>query len=260
MINARKLASRLYVRAKNLVSIQSRYCPVCGIRSNLKFLPLPSYYKEKLEKYKSNIYLENLETLNQAEYICSFCESTDRDRLIALFIMNYINEDSSCNLLDIAPATSLKSFLKKQSNINYRSADLNMDGVDDKIDLMDMYIYPDNSFDIIICSHVLEHVPDDKKAMKELYRILKPKGWGILMVPISLKLTSIDEDTQTSSSERWRRFGQDDHVRLYSKKGFIERLEFSGLKVKQFGIESFGRNIFKKCGINPKSVLYIVNK
>ena len=81
------------------------------------------------------------------------------------------------------------------------------------------------------------------------------------MVPINLAITEIDEDpTVTDEVERWRRFGQFDHVRLYSKPGFIQRVTETGFLVHQLGIDFFGKDIFHRNGISPKSVLYVVEK
>jgi ubiquinone/menaquinone biosynthesis C-methylase UbiE len=117
------------------------------------------------------------------------------------------------------------------------------------------------SFDIFICSHVLEHVPDDKKALSELFRILRPGGFGILMVPIALKMSKVNEDPSIEDvGERWRRFGQDDHVRQYSKSGFIERVKGAGFIINQYSIDFFGEDVFRKYGISPKSILYVVER
>ena len=81
------------------------------------------------------------------------------------------------------------------------------------------------------------------------------------MVPIILSLNQIDEDaTVTNEGERWRRFGQDDHVRIYSKNGFIERVEESGFIVHQYGQDFFGKDLFIRTGITSQSVLYVVEK
>jgi SAM-dependent methyltransferase len=171
-----------------------------------------------------------------------------------------MNASTKPLLIEFAPSKPLQKFIKTH-NVNYRTADLYMEGVDDKLDLMDMHIYPDNFCDIFICSHILEHVSDDKKALKELYRILKPGGWGILMVPINLKNDKIDEDPSvTDVGGRWRRFGQDDHIRLYSKKGFIERVKAAGFSLFQLNKNYFTRDKLLKCGITERSVLYIVEK
>ena len=94
---------------------------------------------------------------------------------------------NSFDLLDIAPNSSLKKFLLGLPGIRYQSADKYMEGVDLVVDIQDMGEVPSNAYDVFICSHVLEHVDDDKKALSELFRILKPGGFGILMVPIILK-------------------------------------------------------------------------
>ncbi len=136
-----------------------------------------------------------------------------------------------------------------------------MEGVDIEVDLMNMQVIQSESFDAFICSHVLEHVEDDKKALGELHRILKHGGFGILMVPINLKVKRIDEDpTVTDIGERWRRFGQDDHVRIYSKKGFVRRVKQSGFKINLCGVDFFSVEEFSKYGITSKSVLYVVEK
>ena len=98
-----------------------------------------------------------------------------------------------------------------------------------QMDITDIQ-YPDNVFDIIYCSHVLEHVPDDRKAMRELSRVLKPDGFAVIMVPITVDHT-IEDPTVDSPSERERRFGQHDHVLCYGPD-FKDRLEESGFGVR----------------------------
>ena len=136
-----------------------------------------------------------------------------------------------------------------------------MEDVDLVLDITNMHSIPDETYDFFICSHVLEHILDDKKALSELFRILKTGGSGILMVPINLRIDKIEEDPSLEDvAERWRRFGQDDHIRLYSKKGFIERVEAAGFAINQYGIDFFGKDVFFQHGISPKSILYIVEK
>jgi len=136
-----------------------------------------------------------------------------------------------------------------------------MHGVDDCIDIMDMAIYAEDSFDALICSHVLEHVRDDIRAMAELYRVLKPGGWGIIMVPIEVGLEGVYEDpTKVTEAERWKHFGQGDHLRIYSREGFLARLESVGFKVLALGAGYFGQRRFHRCGISATSILYISEK
>jgi predicted SAM-dependent methyltransferase len=133
--------------------------------------------------------------------------------------------------------------------------------VDYKIDITNIHQFPENSFDCIVCSHVLEHVKEDQKAVAELYRILKPGGWGILMVPIKLELEqTLEKPEIQSEADRWKYYGQNDHVRLYSKSGWLNRLKGAGFKVNQLGIEQFGKEAFTIHGIHPRSILYIVEK
>ena len=200
---------------------------------------------------------------------CPLCGASDRDRLYARYILDYLWptwRGETKSILDIAPSKPLSRFIKNLIaesgfHVSYRTADLYMDGVDDRVDVMDMHAYGDNQFDFFICSHVLEHVADDRQALSELHRILKPMGQGILMVPIVLGIEEIDEDPSvTDVAERWRRFGQDDHVRLYSKPGFINRVSNAGFRVHQYGSEYFQEDVLNRNGISRQSNLYIVEK
>jgi SAM-dependent methyltransferase len=221
-------------------------------------------YEENWEKFGFLYGYDDFETLNPNQYFCPKCGASDRDRLYALYLARMIDQDfteSPIKILDIAPAQGLKQFLLKYPNIEYQSADIHMEDVDIIVDVSDMIIIDKESYDFFICSHVLEHVTDDQKALSELYRILKPGGSGILMVPINLRLDKIREDPSvTDIGERWRRFGQDDHIRLYSKRGFIERCEEAGFTLHQYGIEFFGEDVFFLHGISPRSILYVVQK
>jgi len=92
--------------------------------------------------------------------------------------------------------------------------------------------YPDNSFDAILCHHVLEHIPDYRKALEELFRVLKPGGWAIIQVPIEPdRKETYQDESVTSPSERERLFGQADHVRKYGRD-FILRLHHAGFPVQ----------------------------
>ena len=124
-----------------------------------------------------------------------------------------------------------------------------------------MSCYLDESFDFLICSHVLEHVWDDAVAIQELFRILSLGGEAIIMAPILLTANITDEDpNEICEKERWRRFGQNDHVRMYCKHDFVERLKKGGFQVIQLGVDFFGKNTFSRYGISAKSVLYIGRK
>jgi SAM-dependent methyltransferase len=239
------------------------YCPVCESRVSA-FLPLPEELLETQRKYGFPYEDADAETCNVAEYLCPSCEASDRDRLYALFLADYLTNLDNAEIVDFGPSTALSAFIRraiKSKTIKYRTADLLTDNADDKVDVTNLQSYANDQFDCFICSHVLEHVPDDRKALRELHRILKPGAQAILMVPIILSLDEIDEDSSvTDEAERWRRFGQGDHIRLYSKRGFLERVREAGFEVHELGREFFGAELFERAGISRQSVLYVVEK
>lgn len=231
------------------------------------FLPLPKSHIRMLQDTGWPYGLDTGETCNYRQYTCPYCGASDRDRLIVMYLEQWFRGiDSRATLVEFAPSRPISRYIRRSIenrnlDFDYRTADLYMPEVDDRIDLCDMQTYRTASVDLFICSHVLEHVPDDRQAMRELHRILSPSGRGVLLVPIVVGLSAIDEDpTVTSPSDRWRRFGQDDHVRLYNKSGFVERLTDVGFSVNELGVGHFGSEQLLKNGITQKSVLYVVEK
>jgi predicted SAM-dependent methyltransferase len=169
-------------------------------------------------------------------------------------------KENHTRFIEFAPAPALSRLLKSFPQLEYRSADLYDKGADDQVDLTNLP-YSDCSFDAFLSSHMLEHIEDDGTAMRELYRILEPGGWGIVMVPIQLDLERTVEGLPlTSEGERWKYYGQDDHVRMYSKQDFIDRLCNAGFQVKQLNKNDFGDESFHIHGIHPRSVLYVVER
>jgi ubiquinone/menaquinone biosynthesis C-methylase UbiE len=119
--------------------------------------------------------------------------------------------------------------------------------------------YGDRSIDVLLCSHVLEHIPDDRMAMREICRVLKPDGFAVVLVPLVLGVDETHEDPNIKTEAlRWKYFGMGDHVRQYGKRDFIARLEAAGLNVEQLGIDHFGAEVFCRAGIAENSVLYVV--
>jgi len=238
-------------------------CPVCNTK-NVYFQPLSPFFFREMDKHGFIHSVFLFETINMEAYTCSVCKANDRERLFAMYMNKNlvpVIKDKDISILEIAPSPSFTAYMKKNPRVHVRTTDLFMQGVDDVTDITNMHIYQDGQFDVFICSHVLEHIPDDIAAMKELYRILAPNGWGLAMVPINLGLENVYEDAGiTDAAGRWKHFGQDDHVRMYSKKGFTERLCSVGFVVNEYGIDYFGAAAFEKHGIHPRSVLYIVSK
>jgi SAM-dependent methyltransferase len=133
-------------------------------------------------------------------------------------------------MLHIAPEWFFAERLMALGNIDYLSADIQPSSAMVQMDITDIGMMND-SFDVICASHVLEHVPDDTLAMRELCRVLKPGGWAILQVPI-WRDTTKEDPTVTDPDERTRLFGQSDHVRMYGRDGVYERrLRASGFDV-----------------------------
>jgi SAM-dependent methyltransferase len=132
-------------------------------------------------------------------------------------------------ILHIAPEEALRTRFTAVQGLNYLSADIDATDAMVKMDITDID-FPGNSFDIIFCSHVLEHVLDDRKAIQEFYRVLSPGGYLVAIVPDYADKT-FEDPTVTSPEERERVFGQRDHVRIYGKD-FIERLRDAGFEVE----------------------------
>jgi predicted SAM-dependent methyltransferase len=246
---------------KHLANAGTRfYCPGCK-KYWQSFKPFPPQWMQELADSGWPYKMEDAETLNYENYSCHGCGITDRDRLYIIFLEKMLDRHKEYRILEFAPRPALSHFLRSMSNIMHRTSDLFMGDVDDKQDIQDLYLYNDNSFDVFICSHILEHVTDDIKATKELYRILNPGGFGIVMVPILAPVIATKEDPSiTDENLRLKYFGQADHVRLYAKQDFIERLRSVGFKVKLYGVDFFGEVIFERSGITEKSVLYVVEK
>jgi len=236
-------------------------CPVCGTGLRA-FRPMWKSYWRDVEVYQPIHPAESMETLNLEAFTCPCCDAFDRDRLTAIYLENAFasfDRNRTYRLLEFAPGDALYKKLKSLPFIAYRSADLSRKTVDERVDMTDMAAYADGSLDVILCSHILEHIPDDRKAMRELRRVLKPEGFAIVLVPLVVGVDETHEDPSMDTPElRWKYFGMGDHVRQYGKRDFIERLEAAGLKVEQLGIEHFGAETFRRAAIAENSVLYVV--
>jgi SAM-dependent methyltransferase len=162
---------------------------------------------------------------------CPRCLSLERHRLVWLYLTNETDLFAGTRtrrMLHLAPELCIRQRLSLEPTLDYLPADLDPRGVEVQMDVTAIG-YPDDFFDVIYCSHVLEHVPDDRRAMRELARVLAPEGWAILQVPIWRDET--DEDpTLTDEAERIRRFRQRDHVRIYGLD-YPDRLAESGFEV-----------------------------
>lgn len=159
--------------------------------------------------------------------------SLERHRLLWL----YLKEETDFfttqkKVLHMAPEQCFLSVFKKQKNLDYITADLFSPIADVKADILNLP-FDDNSFDVVFCNHVLEHITDDTKAMQELYRVLKPNGMGIFQIPQDLsRATTFEDDSITDKKERAKIFGQYDHVRVYGRD-YFDKLRSIGFKVDE---------------------------
>ena len=158
--------------------------------------------------------------------------SLERHRLLWLYLTNETNFfTSKKKVLHMAPEQCFLSRFKKL-NHEYITADIDSPIADVKADIVNLP-FTDNSFDVVLCNHVLEHIQDDTKAMKELFRVMKKGGMGIFQVPQDLNRDVTFEDNSiTDPKERAKIFGQYDHVRVYGRD-YFDKLRSIGFKVEE---------------------------
>ncbi|RZS91963.1 class I SAM-dependent methyltransferase [Aquimarina brevivitae] len=159
--------------------------------------------------------------------------SLERHRLLWLYLKKETSFFSKpAKVLHFAPEQAFFKRFKKLKHLDYTTTDLNSPLADIKADICDLP-FKENSFDIILCNHVLEHIPDDTAAMRELYRILKPGGMAILQIPQDLsRATTFEDDSITDPKKRTEIFGQYDHVRVYGRD-YFNKLRSIGFQVEE---------------------------
>lgn len=189
-------------------------CTICG-KSYNKFLPYGRIHP------RSNA-------------LCPGCLSLERHRLIWIFLKTKTDFFSKpLSVLHIAPEPCFIPRFRSLHGAGYVTADLVSPLADVKMDIHHMP-FQDQQFDVVLCSHILEHVSDDIQAMSEIKRVLRPGGWAIIQVPFYEPIPDKTfEDLQmTDRRERERVFGQSDHVRRYGRD-FVSRIEHAGLTVQE---------------------------
>lgn len=249
------------------------FCPVCE-KSFGSFAP---YYpwNDSLEE-NSTMMLTNgtrpspERNTSGRDRKCPNCGSLERQRLLWLYLKNKtdIFDEAPKRLLDFAPYLAFFDAFSARKNIAYYPCDLFPDSLN-FIDFSGGIIqaditkmgFSDMFFDVILCSHILEHLTDDQMAISELFRLMKSDGWGIIQVPLDTsRLRTFEDPTITTPEEREIAFGQKDHLRVYGRD-FKERLEIGGFKVSadQY-VESFDQNELVRYGLDPEETLFIVRK
>lgn len=218
-------------------------CPVCK-KSFRKFL-----------SYGSNV-------AHRENVLCPYDLTLERHRLMWLYLQNKSDFFTKPNLkvMHIAPEQCFHKLFKNQKNLDYTTGDLVSPIADLHFDLHQIPL-EDNQYEIIFCNHVMEHVTDDLKCMQELYRIMKPGGWGIFQVPIDTNRTSTYEDWSiTTPEEREKHFWQYDHVRLYGTN-YPHRLAEAGFTVETVDYsKEISPELFERYRLPKGEMLYIVHK
>jgi SAM-dependent methyltransferase len=199
--------------------------------------------------------------LREAE--CPWCRSNDRERLLYLYLRRRTELfRAPMRVLHVAPETRLRRAIARRQH-GYETTDLNMPGVDFHSDLAALP-RPEAAYDAVICSHVLEHVRDDRAAMRELHRVLAPGGWAVLQVPIASRAGQTDEEdpaAPVSRDERSRRFGDPTHVRLYAETDYVRRLETAGFAVRAAdALELLGARVVRRYGLVPEEKIFLCTR
>ncbi|PHR21361.1 MAG: SAM-dependent methyltransferase [Fluviicola sp.] len=218
-------------------------CPVCE-RSFRKFL-----------SYGSDV-------AHRENVLCPYDLTLERHRLMWLYLKNHSDFFTAKDLkvLHIAPEQCFHKGFKAQENLDYLTGDLVSPIADMHFDLHSIPL-EDNRFEVIFCNHVMEHVDDAIKCMSELYRVMKPGGWGIMQVPQDLDRDVTYEDASiTSPEEREKHFWQKDHVRLFGKD-YPEWLRKAGFTVVEFDKDThYSEEIQERYRLGKNEILYIVSK
>lgn len=197
---------------------------------------------------------------------CLSCGSLERHRTLWMYLHEQGNiYKKPLRILHVAPEKIFYNHFTAIPGIEYYPIDLMPDkyayGI--KTIMMDVtkMAFPDNYFDAVICTHVLEHIREDRKAMKELYRVMKPGGWAILNTPVVMDAESTVEDVNLYDPEKQLElFGQPDHVRVYGKD-FLDRLSEAGFHIEVIDyVSKFSHNERFRFGFKRKELIFLGNK
>jgi len=197
---------------------------------------------------------------------CLKCGSLERHRNLWLFFKeNPQLFKAQTKLLHAAPEKIFSQYFQLRKDIDYTAIDLEPEAYDYTVNTIAMDLtdlkFDDNSFDVIICSHVLEHIPDDAKAMSEMHRVLKADGWAIINVPVHQeRATTFEDVTINNPKKQLELFGQPDHVRIYGRD-YEDRLQHASFKVELINWPShYDHNTRFKYGLKENEIIYLCRK
>lgn len=188
--------------------------------------------------------------------------SLERHRAVWAYMKRETNFfEAPLRMLHLAPEYCYLTRFKKQANLDYVTGDLNSPWADHHFDCHDVP-FDDNSFDVVMANHLLEHVADDRRVMREFHRVMKPGGWGIFQVPINYKDPNTAEDSNvTDPMERERLYWQQDHVRLYGHQDYPARLREAGFEVEVVDMkELLGEDRCDRLSLGEERWVYLVRK
>lgn len=210
-----------------------KLCPVCG-QTHLRFVPGPS---------------------QRPNAKCPSCSSLERHRALWIVFHLYTRlfEGAQLRLLHVAPEPFFRERLRTLGGLHYVSVDALREDVDLQANIEDLPV-EDGAFDLVLCSHVLEHVADDRRAMAEFRRVLAPNGHAIINVPLRSSFVTDEDPTVRTPEERKRRFGQEDHLRWYGWD-IVDRLQQARFHVETFNPElRLPRSMFDLMGLSAEPI------
>lgn len=194
--------------------------------------------------------------------LCPYCLSLERHRLMWYFLKFHTDffRAEKLKVLHIAPEQCFYKAFKKQKNLEYITGDLYSPLADYKFDLHEIP-FPEDTYDVVFCNHVLEHVKDAEKCMKELYRVMKPGGYGIMQVPQDMSREKTYEDSSiTDPKEREKAFWQYDHLRLFGRD-YPDHLRNAGFDVKEKTFENdLNDDLIGRMRFQKSEILYLASK
>ena len=193
--------------------------------------------------------------------LCPGSLSLERHRLLWLYLKEKTDFFTKPHtMLHIAPEQCFYKLFKAQKNLNYKTGDYNSPIADIHFDLHKAP-FENNSFDVIFCNHVLEHVEDADQCMRELYRIMQPGGWGIFQVPLdSTRKTTFEDKSITSPEEREKHYWQKDHVRLFGLD-YKDKLEAAGFKVVADDfVNTLSKDLIDRYRLPAGEIIYFCSK
>lgn len=233
------------------------------LRSILEFLYQGNRFTDPIngKSYRSFLPYGQVAQTKRHNVLAPGTLSLERHRLMWLYLQQETDFfTSNAKVLHIAPEQCFYKRFRKLKQEQYITADYNSPIADIHFDLHHAP-FEDNSFEVIFCNHVLEHVDDDKQCMKELYRILKPGGWAILQVPVDYHSAFTLEDERYNTDElREIHYWQKDHVRLYGRD-YPDKLRAAGFSVEENDLVSrLDPALVEQYRLDRKEILYIARK